>query len=438
MALHVPTVHKRGRNSEIIDRDNMYYDPSYYARLPDDDSDINDSFASGEWVHTTKKPRRIPKKVSVQIPVTPGQNLPQRKSAVPPPITIENVSVNQLLTHMKTLNLEKNQLMYRNTRGCTRIHTKDKETFEKVLAHCKTLKLAGFSHAPREDKEVKFCLYGLPKRDGAEIAKEMADLNIAPTKVRQLYQNKDYLDEVIYVVHFKKSQNVTLESLRQITGLFDIRVKFHYYQTNENQITQCSNCQGFGHGTQHCFKKAACVRCAGEHTSRECPLIPKPMDGAEPVQKPQIPIDQLKCVLCQKTGHSAAWRKCEVRIQQEKTREAFRHGRHNIQIRRRAPAPNVQSQAHFPQLKRSNVHPLQTAHHRYQPAPAPEIPQSNVWHARPMGTAGPELIPVNELMNIFHSSVSELMQCKTPEQQISTIIGLAARYVQNYRSNYNR
>ncbi|UYV77388.1 hypothetical protein LAZ67_15000817 [Cordylochernes scorpioides] len=38
-----------------------------------------------------------------------------------------------------------------------------------------------------------------------------------------------------------------------------------------NRVTQCFNCQGFGHGRLNCFLKPKCIKCAEEHHSKDCP-----------------------------------------------------------------------------------------------------------------------------------------------------------------------
>jgi hypothetical protein len=34
---------------------------------------------------------------------------------------------------------------------------------------------------------------------------------------------------------------------------------------------QCYNCQEFNHGASHCHRRTACLRCAGEHSHKQCP-----------------------------------------------------------------------------------------------------------------------------------------------------------------------
>ncbi|UYV79488.1 hypothetical protein LAZ67_17002858, partial [Cordylochernes scorpioides] len=61
------------------------------------------------------------------------------------------------------------------------------------------------------------------------------------------------------------------------------------------RVTQCFNCQGFGHGQLNCFLKSKCVKCAEEHHSKDCPRKSK-----------QLPP---KCANCGE-AHTANYRGC--------------------------------------------------------------------------------------------------------------------------------
>lgn len=421
-ARHVSYKSKRLKNSE---NEGITIE-NYYDSLADDDSDYSENQTPSNWAPRYKRGRSSKNFKPAESGV---KKVPLLKTHTPPPITIEKVSINILLTHMKSLNLDKGNVAYKNGRGFVKIFTKDTDTFNKVVDHCKKLSLAGYTHSLKEEKLVRYCLYGLSSMDGADIAKELKDeYNLEPVKIRQFYQNKDYADEVIYMVYFKKSQNVTIESLRQVTGIQGIRTKFRHFHTKEHQTTQCSNCQGFGHGSQNCFKKPICVRCAGDHSSKTCPLIADQMKVDNPTNRPQVPIEKLKCALCQKSGHSAAWRNCEVRIEQERAQQAIRRSRRNMN--RRGPTVRFDLKEQFPPLKPNNTHPLQTAYHVYNPAPPK--PSTSNW--RPQ--TNNKLISVEECLEIYDTLVDQLLQCTNARQQLRVIQEFALRHTQKYLTTF--
>lgn len=58
-------------------------------------------------------------------------------------------------------------------------------------------------------------------------------------------------------------------------------------------ITQCHNCEGFGHKASNCHNHTRCVKCGENHNSRECK------------------VSELKCANC-KGNHSASYKGCPV------------------------------------------------------------------------------------------------------------------------------
>lgn len=424
---------KKRRKPEPLETNyTMFHNQNYYMDLDPNDSDFTDSVASGDFAHSKRTRKYNKPNIPNQPAVHQYVNMSQSKPVIPPPIMIENVRLSVLIEKIRKLeNINQENISYKLTRGFIKILTKDKDTFDKVLDHCRTNELIGFSHSHKEERQVRFCMYGLPATDVALIATELNKFKLQPTKIRLLYQNKDYPDEAIHVLYFSKSQKITLEDFRQVTGLFGVRTRFQYFRNKESQLTQCSNCQKFGHGTQHCFRKPVCVRCAEGHKSKECPLIPKLVDAEgkplpAPPTRPKIAEDKLKCALCQKPGHSAAWKGCEVRLREQTTRKTILKSYQNVQQHRhRAPIPDLQDKQDFPKIShKRDTHPLQTAYHVYQPAPR-TLPETS---PNPMAN----LISVEDSLKLLDYFIEELCKCTTVREQTMAIARFALMNVQQF------
>jgi len=65
----------------------------------------------------------------------------------------------------------------------------------------------------------------------------------------------------------------------------------------KRQIPQCARCQRYGHTRSFCFRKARCVKCAGDHATANCHRKERS--------------DQVKCVLCS-GSHPANYKGCSV------------------------------------------------------------------------------------------------------------------------------
>lgn len=361
-----------------------------------------------------------------------------KKPPAPPPITVVNISIKELIDCLRTLEgTDLSALKYKLTSNGIKIFTPDNATFVAVSKHCVDKKLAGFSHVLKENRHVRFCLYGLWSMDISELANELKAKNIEPVKINQLTlkeANKRYTDQAIYLVYFKKSQNVKLDNLRQITGLFNVVVSWKYYKPSQRGPTQCSRCQQLGHGTENCFKPAVCVRCAGAHESKQCPHIIAAVTG-QPAARPRIPEDKVKCALCGKSGHTAASRDCEAKAEYQAEQQRVRA--RQAPQRRRQVLPRFDSRREFPApAPRAGIHPLATSYHIYRPAP--EAPTSSQWRpSMPSNNGSMRLLSSGECMKLFDYFTTELLQCTTVEQQIRAVAKLAFEQVQKY-SNVSR
>ena len=75
---------------------------------------------------------------------------------------------------------------------------------------------------------------------------------------------------VIYVVYFQR-QTITLKELRQNYSVLNfLKVRWEHQRANKSRVTQCYNCQIFGHGSSRCGVKIFCANCAGQHKTSDC------------------------------------------------------------------------------------------------------------------------------------------------------------------------
>lgn len=68
-------------------------------------------------------------------------------------------------------------------------------------------------------------------------------------------------------------------------------------QKKARGIPQCINCQQLGHTKNFCNKQARCVKCAGNHHTKDC----RKERNSTPT-----------CVLCSQKGHTANYKGCSV------------------------------------------------------------------------------------------------------------------------------
>jgi hypothetical protein len=106
------------------------------------------------------------------------------------------------------------------------------------------------------------------------------------------------------------SPNTTLSHFENVKDICYYKVRVVKYNP-KHEITQCTNCQEFGHSKGYCRRQAVCVRCAGPHSIAEC--------------------DRNKqAVLCSSCGgdHVASFRLCPTRqklLQQKHSKNTTKH-----------------------------------------------------------------------------------------------------------------
>lgn len=71
----------------------------------------------------------------------------------------------------------------------------------------------------------------------------------------------------IYMVKFP--QGTSFNEILKMNSLAYIRVYWEKYKP-KNKITQCYNCQQYGHGSRNCTLPSKCLKCGLDHRSRDC------------------------------------------------------------------------------------------------------------------------------------------------------------------------
>ncbi|KAG5674277.1 hypothetical protein PVAND_004257 [Polypedilum vanderplanki] len=152
-----------------------------------------------------------------------------------------------------------------------------------------------YTHQLREEHFSKFVIHGLPKLEIDIIKQALVSAKLNPVTIKDLnIKKKNYDEHWVYFVSFYKKKKITLIDLQDVKTINHIRISWQNFRHTRKGPTQCMNCFRYGHGTAICHLISRCIRCAGDHKSKECPLIQVP-DG-ETLSK--IATTKLKCALC--------------------------------------------------------------------------------------------------------------------------------------------
>lgn len=404
--------------------DNRINDRNVYSDLSEED-EMSDPATYTKPRGRMRKPRppdpklAAPQAVTSPITVTPTRTYkPTRR---PPPIIIENMEILQLMTKIKPLGIPTpEKLKFENSRRGIKIWTVDDDTCNKTYTFCKE-KLDGYTHAPHDQRFIRYFVYGLFPMETETLKTALKTAEMEPEKVRMSPKNEKYPNEATYILYYRQAQGMTLEKLQTFTGIEGITAKFKHCRTKDKEPTQCSNCQAFGHGTEHCFRSPICVRCAENHESRKCHLIPEIMEESDrPKTKPKIPQDKLKCALFGQIGdHSAAYRQCPIRIKYKSDFKDFMEARTSASRKK----PPFISQRELPKLPENSglVHPLATLHRPHYPVQATNCLQFAQPAKVNFNPGNQELLSIEDCMDIYEKMTADLLQCTSVAEQLHTI-----------------
>lgn len=99
------------------------------------------------------------------------------------------------------------------------------------------------------------------------LKKLINECNIPAIKVTFISKKEDY---PVYLVHFKH-QEMNLNILQaKHKAIGNLIVKWQRFDRSRKQLTQCFNCQQYGHASSNCGRSYRCVKCLETHLPKEC------------------------------------------------------------------------------------------------------------------------------------------------------------------------
>jgi hypothetical protein len=151
----------------------------------------------------------------------------------------------------------------RNTRSGTRVVTKDMVDYQAVKAHFSENSLAYFTFFPKSEKPVKAMLRHLPSNTPAkDISDGLVDLGFDVVSVKQMSSARQSPDDSnpitlpLFLVTLPRTQKS--QEIFRLSSLCHICIKVEAYKS-KSFLTQCFNCQKFGHVWANCKQPPRCL-----------------------------------------------------------------------------------------------------------------------------------------------------------------------------------
>lgn len=262
---------------------------------------------------------------------TSGDEIEIGKKKALPPIVLHGMLGEDHKTTMIELEnglTESFELKYKGSRVL--IYTKNITDYSKLKENFLEQKIPFHTFTPDEQKPVKLVLKSIPPNVTAEnIIEDLKSKGLEVRKAIQMVKKQPEgtadIKYPMYKVEFAPTTKIaTVVKHNQVCRY---KVKWEKLRGTDSTVTQCYNCQNFGHIAPNCHIDPRCMFCSKKHGKNEC---------GEP--------EQLKCANCN-GNHSANDKVCEIFQQQVQIK--------NFELEKRRNRINREYQyneRNFPQL----------------------------------------------------------------------------------------
>lgn len=295
------------------------------------------------------------------------------------------------------------------------IKSKNKNDYNTILEALNKEELEYHTYTPKSEKELRMVLKNIPPNlTTSEIQEDLQRIGLKPKKVIQMIKKPtaDNPTERAYPMFIVTFDNTTTpQEVYKNKKVCMCIVQWEHFK-NKSGVTQCYNCQSFGHTATNCNRKPKCVKCAGPHTTAEC--------AKGKIASP-------KCANCQE-DHPASYRQCTVYARQLSLKNQNKQ-----QPAPKTPQPPNIGGSDFPPLPKRSSSPQQTTWTRSSAA-QPQDQEENVSLTQMFSEIKDifSSINVNNIVKVLKSTVSNVI--KAPDS-ISKVVALVEGFLELFNKN---
>jgi hypothetical protein len=198
----------------------------------------------------------------------------QRTTGRPPPIVL-TTAINLIHLQTKLKELVKGNFEFRNTKSGTRIISREMSDYSVIRTYFDSKGLNYYTFYPKSEKPIKAVIRHLPTDTPAEdISNGLVDLGFDVVSVKQMTSTRSSEGERVQVnlplFLITLIRNTKSPEIFRLNNLCHIAIKVEAYRA-QNSLTQCYNCQQFGHIWANCRQPPRCMWCGGGHLHKDCP-----------------------------------------------------------------------------------------------------------------------------------------------------------------------
>lgn len=225
----------------------------------------------------------------------------RNKTSRVPPIIIE---IEKKWTHKMILDMVSKftKTFHVNYRGGGKlaIHCYSGDSHQQLKDGLRTENVAYHTFSRKDEKKHKVVMRGLPACVADNVSGELESLGFKDTVVTKLRSSAAEDKEVPFPPLLIQLPNgADIAKFRKIKYISNCAIQLQKFHPNSSGGIQCFRCQHFGHTSRNCNLPARCVKCTGEHPTKECPITER--------------TEAVACCNC-KEKHPANYRECKERV----------------------------------------------------------------------------------------------------------------------------
>lgn len=282
----------------------------------------------------------------------PTLNLSKSKHI--PVITGYNINVREMTFIMDRALGHNNYNLKIMGKNATNIGVCTLEDFEKVKKLLVEHKINYYTYTPKGLRPYTLVLEGLSGTyDVDDVRSYLSGLQIK-LDINRLVK----LEGNRWLLQLSRESDV--EAFYRVRYILHCRVGMRKFK--RGAVTQCFNCQRFGHTSANCHMPYRCVKCGGSHGPGNC-SIPDRQDNVEEnletdpitgrvVKRIGLPV---RCVNCGVDGHAASSKQCPRRIELLRKIEARKTVRGGREIPRSSTGGGVRAGVSYASALAANV-----------------------------------------------------------------------------------
>jgi len=220
---------------------------------------------------------------------------PVDKLPKPPPIYVDRVTNMQPLTELLNETVKRDYEIKVLRADEVKIQPKSAQAYTIIVRELKNKGTEFHTYKLKQERSFRVVLKNMhPSTDEKELKAAINSLGHQVTNVWNIKNRVTKKPLPMYFIDLKP--NVNNKQIYDTKFHLNCRIIFEPPRP-KRQIPQCARCQRYGHTRSFCYRKARCVKCAGDHATVDCHRKERS--------------DQAKCVLCG-GSHPANYKGCSV------------------------------------------------------------------------------------------------------------------------------